>query len=486
MSNASINYIVSVSTNIQQAIAADTSAFTRCVYLIDDVTVPLDTRYMLITASDYADYFASGTEVGDFASVFFAQGNTPADLMIGRWARQAYGAHTIFPDITLSALIGGPTDADFTLTDNAGSPTSVDLSATTTAAEVAAAIQAEIRTGTILTNAASAVCLYDAYNNRIIIINAGDTGSGGLVWTMSDTGGAGTNIFADGYLGTTQQYINAGDAENPTVALTALNNQSNPVFRYVIPESNATETNIKTDINNWVATQKKIQAVKITPTLDSNAKNSTSSGLTYELEAAKSTRTFGCYTEFETETQGEVIAAGFGNYTPISIFEPYSIMHNALANIYPSGKNPVNNLPKDLENSEKIALEAKRNNFITDIGFNIMHVNKTYDGTELRILDIGDYTAYRIQIDIINWWLSAGVVTYTNEDLSVLDAICRTWLEEANRLKGINVDYTINIPDASTISAATKASGTYTNLSLYTATIQSAISKMVLQGIFQF
>ena len=200
MSNASISYICDVTTTIQTAIAADESAFTRCLFLDDDSEIPLDTRYLQVTKSDYTDYFTSGTEVYNFCSIFFGQPNTPQDLMVGRLILAATSHNYILPSYNASNLVAGPTTAGFTLDDgtNADVVDNINLSGTTTMAEVAAAIQAEIRSQAILITGYATITVTVDNQDRLIISDPNQTGSSAVLYGIS--AGGTTDISGADYL----------------------------------------------------------------------------------------------------------------------------------------------------------------------------------------------------------------------------------------------------------------------------------------------
>jgi hypothetical protein len=117
-------------------------------------TVPPDRRYLSVTADDFADYLAEGSEAYNYALAYFAQDYTPDALVIGRTFQAASAPYAIITGGVVAVATFEPIDdGALTLVDSDGNTVTLDVDFTgvTAYAQVLAKL-----------NAALAACTYPA------------------------------------------------------------------------------------------------------------------------------------------------------------------------------------------------------------------------------------------------------------------------------------------------------------------------------------
>jgi hypothetical protein len=251
---------------------------------------------------------------------------------------------------------------------------------------------------------------------------------------------------------------------------------------FVTCESSVTDAQVQS-LAAWASSNSKIAAYK---TLDTDTVlSSSTTDLGSVLYAASSSNVFGIYTEHDWST-----VYGYPHAQELGIlgaFQPGTVGPEwwALSNIYTSSK-ALDGSADLLTTSEKSVLEGKNVNYVTKVGgYNVMPQSLTAGGYEIRVLLGAYYSSYRIALGLANLMLSSNFIGFNDEDLGKVEDIVRYWLNWGVDNKFILDDYTINIPKAATISSATKATHTYTNTTIYIATINTGIFDFVLRGTLQ-
>lgn len=492
MTFEAIKFIVNANVDIRQAIATDDAAFTRSLFLTDaSVTTNPESRTILVNPSNYSDYLDAFNPT--FAKNFFAtlfQPGGPSDALLAKWHKVPTGTYHILRSPYLAGMTPGPSNATFGISEDGGLTTAeeftVDLTVALDGFTVAGILTTAIRASGTLTNPLDYNVLYDDTTGEFTLFYNGTTGSATAIRQIT-AGTTGTPITGTNGLNIADSvYVPGYDAETVDQALDAVIDSNPASFMFVNVEQPATEADIRA-VETWCGVNSKIQ---IYVTNDPVTKSEFTSDNVSIMKSLSSKNTFAIYTEHERVSGGVPVALGgeagaamLNKFTTKSI-GAYDVAKKPLSNVATSGKD-LSGDPKDLTPSEKTYLQSKNCSYVTDIGFNVLDPSRMISGVELRVLVGALYMNYRMQLSIINWMSTADAVTFSNDDLAILKSIVDNWLTWGANQGFILDDFTINIPDAATIDAATKASGLYTNLDLYVATINSAIYKFNLLGVLK-
>jgi hypothetical protein len=448
---AKISEFVNVQ-NILKTSVAPQAGFGLQLFLVDDDQIPVDVRYILVTADSYSDSFESTSIPYKYCQAYFGQAIVPDQLMVGRWISAATAPFWYAGPAyeTTIATLEDITDGEFLVTNSNADETEVtgiDFSGITTFAQFLSKINLALAALVTpdVTGLNTATFAIDATGRVALTMVA--TGSAVPTFTISEvSGGSGTDLakVLDSDNGVA---VSGYDAES-LVESKAEIADINDTF-YNIHQRGGSAAQVE-ELAIQIETEKKLLDVVIS---DPNAKNpALDTDLGSTLQALSLNRTLCIYSEKTDEYPDAAVA---GRVFPLAEGSS-NFAYQKLALVTESGDaNP-------LTAGQKIALSDKGYNRIETVGnITFMYDGLCCSGEEKRIMLGSDWLVARIAEGIFTIQINKDIMAFDNDSISQVESVVRDWATEAIARK-IVVDTpdrpaTFNFPDADDITAAMRA-----------------------------
>lgn len=456
---------------------ASTADFGVPALLVDHADIPRDTVYRTVSKSSYATDLTASTDQTSFCATLWGQNYNPALLYLVRWISAASSPYRVAgpgAEDTV-ATWAAVSDGSLTVTTTAGADalTAINFTGDTTMTEVAATIDAKLVAGGV----SGARCYLDALD-RIYFIDPAVTGAGADTVALSG-GGGGTDLYLAAWLDGANGWAQGGEDIEPLA--TAMNRclalTDAPYVWHQRGGSVAQVTAFSTAVNAL----NKIFHLRES---DVTAKTATTNDASYAISALSHARTYGIYTE-HTVANGAAAdqnpdAAFTGEILP-RLEGSTSYANMSLATVSESGLDNDGTTVIPLTDAERAFLEGKDCDYLIEPS-TITHARHglSYGGQEMRVMVGRDWFNQMIMEGIYAYIITRPVVTFSDTDLAAIKAIVKQYADILVDRKCLEAGYTINMPLASSFSAATKATHTLTLSELLTADVQIAINDGVI------
>jgi hypothetical protein len=452
---------------------ASQANFSVPLLMVDSEDVPIDKRYIITTRSSKdTDLTADSAQLA-WAGAVWGQNYNPAQAYIGRWVSAASSPYIVFgspgTNITTWAAVA---DGTLRITDgtNDDDLTALSFAAVTDLDDVAQVIETALQAIAIpnITGLDTATCEVDQFN-RIIIKNS-TTGSA-AAGISAAAEGTGTDLNGSDYLGSSFSQDGL-DAETLTTAANlvfALDNT--PFILNEIGANTAQQVAFATGMNSL----KKFLLLVVNDTDAKDSAISTDTG--YQLNALGYNRCFVMYTEHTTQYPDGALC---GEVYP----QDEGAVHLAftpLTGLSESGLAADGTTVKPLTATERAALEAKGYDYLVKPS-TVTHFTNglTPGGNEARIMVLKMYVEAKVDEDSYGYLIANNVVTFSDDDINSFKGIIENWLEVAEDRKGLEPGWTLEMPLASSFSAATKATHIMDLSDLGDAETQRAVNKVTM------
>lgn len=477
---------VNVQAILETAVAVPAS-LRKAVYFIDDPEIPVDLRYLEVTKSDYANYFASTGYPYAYANLHFSQKRIPASLQVARWAQAASNPYWVAGSAynttvaTWAAISDGSlrvalADTPATYDDVTG----IDLSGVTSMDNLVTALNAELAafTPVNITGLDSAEFSYDS-TGRLILTMPG-TGASAVSVTILD-GSAGTPLYTllDGANGLTQDGL---DAESIVDAIDALRAANDTGIFYTAKFTTASASARATEILAMAGKVEALNKFAVVTADDTDIKNSAvTTDIFSQLDTLAYKRTMGIYFE-AISSRPKLIpeAAVLGCVIPA---EEGSTAFNQedLTGMNASGYSAP------LSKAQTDVIVTKGGNVIESVaGYTYLYNGNTFGGVELRIMVGRDWFLNTIASAVFSYQMSVPLAAFDDETIAAITAIVKTTGEEAIRRR-ILVDtvarpFTVTPPDADDFTQAQRASHVMSITDFFQGYLNSSVTDYLLVG----
>jgi hypothetical protein len=472
-----INQLWDVTTALSQT-PASTASFGIPALLVDHADVPLYANgggYILTGRSSYATDLTAASEQLNWCAALWGQTYNVANAYICRWAKAATASECYMPDATQVASVYAAltNTADFDIVEGTASETiTPDFTGDTTMADVAASIQTALQLGTI---SASYTCQIDSQDN--MVITSDNTGASAAAVSIA-TSGVGTDLTGALYLGSSVA-IAGLDAEALGTAMNRVLGQTDAPYAWHVATtpSVAQVTAFSTAVNA-------LNKFLFLRESDVTAKTNGVADFSYAIDALNHNRTHGTYTEHTTVNGASAdqfpTAAICGEILPRSEGSTNYAM-TPMSGLSESGLSGDNVTVLPLSDTERGFLEGKACDYlITPANLTHLRNGLTYGGNEVRVMIARDWFNYWIMFDTYSYLIAQNVVTYSDRDLAAIRGIITHYADILVDRNCLESDYTIDMPLASSFTAAQKATHTLTLSNVFDADVSIAINDGVI------
>ena len=464
---------VSVGLSVTPAVVA---SFSVAMLLVDHADVPVDRRYITVDRSSYATELTADSAADEWATNLWGQNYNVTEAYIGRWVSSATPSHYICGDVgTTIATWTAVTAGDFGLSIG-GVPTALVTTGTFAACTDMDDVAAVIQTAVQAEGGDWAACTVtiDALD-RLVLSNS-DTGStADAVSFIAPTGGMDTDVTTTNFLNISSgAFAVAGlDAEDPDDALAAIVALDNTPFIICLSGGTIAQNQ---DLATACATYKKIFEAVVN---DTDAKDSgATTDLGYLLEALANNNSHLCYTEHTTQYPD---AAVIGEIHARTETGRASLALNALSGVSESGLDADGTTVIPLTSSERSALEDKGYDYLIQPSSSVhLRNGLTPGGVEVRHRVAYYWLEARVSEEIYAYLSTQDVVTFSDSDIAAMGGIVEKYLEILVSRKVIEDGYVLDMPKASDITAAVKATHTLTLSDIAALISQWAVNDVVM------
>jgi hypothetical protein len=471
-----VNEIADVSTGLS-ATPPSVASFSVPVLLVDDAAVPLDRRYIITNRAAYQTDLTSGSDALAWATILWGQDYNPEKAYIGRWISTASSPYFVCgsPGTDIPTWVAVATSGDFAITDGTDTEEFASglFTAVTSLADIAAILQTEVQTATTITSLQTATVTVDSFG-RFLFTDSTTGAAAPTISVIAPTGGAGTDITTSDFLNISENAfavagIDAEDLDDALAAILALDDT--PFIVHQRGGSIAQKVDLATAVIGY---RKVCELVDNDP----NSKDSQqSSDVPYQLSQLSNNNTHITYTEHidqspDAAINGQIYMRPEGSA---------SVALNGLTSVFESGLDTDGTTVIPLTVGERTALEAKGCDYLVRPS-TIVHCRHglTAGGVEMRHR-IGFYWSdTRISEGIYAYLLSSDVVTFSDDDIRAIGDIAKKYLDILVERKVIEPGFNLNLPSASDISAATKATHTLTLQDVAALIGQLAVNDVVM------
>jgi hypothetical protein len=422
--------------------------FGVAMLMVDHGDVPVDRRYLITSKSGFKNDLTSGTEQYNWCNTLWGQNKNPAQAYIGRWVSAASEYYRVFPntETTVSVWVAAAAAGQFKITEGATTEDiAPDFTGDTTMAEVAASINAALVASTSFT---TYTCALDSLDR--MVITGGMAGSASPSFTVGAPA-AGTDLSSATYLDSATSFAQAGlDAETLGTAVNAITSKDNTPF--VICErgaDTAEQVAFATSMNSLA----KLAIIVVSDTDAKNSAISTDAG--YQINALGYNKIHVEYTEWKSTQYPD--AAICGEILP-QTEATYNWGLTPLTGVSESGKDGDGTTVVPIDTTEGTALKNKGYDYLVKPATVTHFVHGLASGgNEMRIMFGKLYTEAKVNEDVYNYQIANAVVTFSDTDIQAIQGIIDFWMNEMVKRKVVEAGYTIEMPLASSFTAAEKA-----------------------------
>lgn len=445
---------------------APQASFGVGLFLSDDAQIPVDQKYIVVTALDF-DMLDPSSNSYKYALAYFGQKRTPAKLVIGRVVETAslpYFASGPSREKDLADLIliddGKISVSDGTTTDDL---TGIDFSSMTDPDQIV-----EVMNDALVLAGSTVTASLDLLD-RVVFTTSLPAGE----VELSLLAGVGTDLMPifDAANGVTQAAV---ASQTLASAVIALRNMGIGFWNINIRSSATVDELVA--FAQWVETQKMFVDFVVT---DPNAESiGATSDLGFKIKELGLDRSMVIYTQRsdfpDAAANGCVLPAKEGTT---------SFAWEELKSVADSGKT------EPLSQTVRGVLKSKGYVWIETIESNtILYDGITSGNEEKRIILGKDWYEFVIQSRIFLMQLSSPLMSFDNETMTKLEGVIKTVSDEAVARK-IIVDtakrpLTVNLPDADDIPEEQRKAHKFIELNAFEAWVNSAINDYKIVGVW--
>lgn len=460
---------------------APAATFGVNMLLIDDPLIPADVRFITVTPADFDTILANDATLLAYATAWFGQKRQASELRFGRWLSQFsnptwYAGAAWEQDPAVWAAQANLT-IDLNLDVDTAQVIGIDFSSITTIEQVVTVLQAAID-GAALASPFDGVqvkidtlgrlcfeAVQSSVDTNVLEVDWSPVGYDTLVDITNEQqfGGVATETMTNAAIAISDiddtwynlqvrydtTLVITPDAEDQLVDLAAYIETRDKLLDIFYSAAGAKSSVITTDVGNRIST------------------------LGFK-------RTLVLYSE---QTDQNPDAAAVGAVLPAEEGTT-SFAFEALVGVSESGKLAP------LTTTEKTTLISKGYNYIEVVGNNIFMFNGITAGNEEKRIMLGrDWFTARIAEAIFTDQMNFPVQTFDNDTLTTIGSHILEFAEEATDRKILiqtaDRPFTLNLPDADTISAAQRANKKLEVTDAFTGFINSAINEYQIIGTWK-
>jgi hypothetical protein len=455
------------------AVPPASAGFSVPLLIGDFPEVPIDSRYRIVSKSDYATIMDTTTAAQDWCSFLWGQNYNVAQAYMGRWVSAAAAPRYVMTDYnTDAATWEAVSDGAFKITDGE-TPTavgSINFDELTTMTAIAGAIQAAIRTaGSGIPALANAIVGFDPLGR--MYIESATAGEEAATYTIISPD-SGTDLTGENFFNTASRAfaVDGMDAEDPDAALAAILAKTN--VPYEVHEIGASASQ-QVALGIACAVYKKLLMLNLRLAAVKDSISTTDAA--YLLDAANNSYAYGIYTEHAAQyptaaVNGEILPRPEGSA---------SLANNALQLVYESGLDVDGITPIALTPGERTALNDKNCDYLVK-PVSPVHCERglTFAGIEVKHR-VGYNWAEVRSAEEIYAYLLANEVTYNDVDIQAICGILYHYIDILVKRKCV-ASYEINVPSAADISLIVQATHTLSLLEIASAISAYAVNDVVM------
>lgn len=462
---ATIRDHIDVQVILNTAVAPSAS-FGVGLLLVDDIQIPTDKRYIIVTPDDY-DSLDTSSQAFKYAQAYFAQKRTPQTLVLGRsfeadslpyWLSgpaldRDPASYDELGDASLN-VDNGTVDEDFT----------VSLIGVTAFDQIVDKFQQQFDAAGTLTGLTINLDLF----GRLQIT---DDVAGGTVTVGDAAAGSSLSVLFD-----YADDISVPTAPEETLIASTQALQEQQVGFYNVNVRGAQTVDDLVDYASWVETQALLVDF-VYSGVDAISSGS-EADLGSRLQALGLDRSMVIYTE-----RGDYPDASVNGCVLPGKEGTVSWSWEALKLVLDSG------LLQPLSSTSRAVLKDKGYNWIETLeGNTILYDGITSGNEEKRVMLGKDWYEFSIQSAIYVRQLNIPLSSFDNDTMTALEKIIRDVSDEAVERKIIidTVKYPliVSLPDADDIDQTQKDDHKFTELNAFSAKINSAINDYRIVGIW--
>lgn len=473
---AVINDRINVNAILQTVVSPEVTLSVGLL-LIDDDRIPISSRYITVTPSDFGEELPAGV-MEDFATVYFGQDVIPPELRFGRWISAAsspmfecgpawdqdYAAWAAIADAVFDVTDG-------TNTDQVGPFSLVGVTAIDQIIAILDAALAAVAAPTVV-GLNTSVFEFSPVDGTLRLVMST---SGAAAATVSIVAGTavGTDISAllmDAPNGTSLSGFDVETPEDAFAAISVINDEY-----YQIAVDSATDSQ-HADIAAYIEPRRKLGFYV---TDDADAINEViATDLGPVLKALGRQRSIACYTEKKgAEYLDAAVMGGHIAATPGT--RAYS--WNRLRSITDSGD------PNPLSKGIRNILDSKGYNYSEQYkeSVSIFMPGFTSYPIEIRIMHARDYFMFNLENDFFNIQLANELSAFDDPTFAQYEsAITDRCQEQVDNRTG--TEFTIDMPDPDDISEAVRGTHRFTaGPDVFVLKLNSKINEIYLTGIWE-
>jgi len=423
------------------------ATFTTSMLMVDTSDVPVDKRYAVITKDSFATDLTDASDAYDWANTLWGQNYNPDQAYIGRWvsaAIKAYlvcnGASSTIGDYTTVAAAG-----KFNLDDGTNQEDiSPDFTGDVDMDDVAASINAALAAST---NFSGYTCTIDVLDR--LIITGAVAGSASPSFSIGAPA-SGTDLSGASYLNAAASFLQSGlDAETLGASANAVLALDNTPFILCERGGSVSEQVA------FATTMNAKDKITLLVTNDTNAKSGAiTTDLGYQIEALGYNKCFLPYTEHTTQDPDAAIC---GEIFPRKEATT-NLAFTPLTGVSESGLGADGTTVKPITAGEGTILKGKGYDWLVKPA-TVTHFTHGLapGGNEIRIMVGKLFCEAKVSEDVYAYLIANDVVTFSDDDINAIKGIVEYWLSEMVSRKVLDAGYVIDMPLASSFTAATKA-----------------------------
>ena len=473
---AVINDRINVNAILQTVVSPEVTLSVGLL-LIDDDRIPISSRYISVTPSDFGEELPAGV-MEDFASVYFGQDVIPPELRFGRWISaasspmfecgpawdQTYAAWAAIADAVFDVTDG-------TNTDQVGPFSLVGVTAIDQIIPIL--IAALVAVGAPTVSGLNTSVFEFSPVDGVLRLNMSTSGSAAATVSIIVGTAVGTDISAllmDAPNGTS---ISGFDAETPEDALAAIS-VINDEYYWVMVDSATDDEHA--DLAAYIEPRRKL-GIYVTDTADA-INEVVATDLGPILKALAYQRAVAGYTEKKGTEYLDAAAIG-GNIAATPGTRAYS--WNRLRSITDSGD------PNPLSKGVRNILENKGYNWSEQYkeSISIFYPGLTSFPIEIRIMHARDYFMLNLENDFFNIQLANELSAFDDPTFAQLEsAITDRCQEQVDNRTG--TEFTIDMPDPDDISDTVRGTHRFTaGPEVFVLKLNSKINEIYITGIWE-
>jgi len=447
---------------------AGTANFNIPMLLDDNAACPFDLSLRALTPTTYATILTAATPAYLWCSTMWgATKGGPKTAYVGRWAKVASASYAVCDSMTTVAGVYAAltTTAKFELVEGASTEDiNLDFTGDTSMTDVAASVTVGLAASVL---GAAYICTWDALLNRLTFTS--DVTGAAADAISIDTPATGVDLSLAIYFGASfaQPGFDAEAQETALARILAVNDTP-----FAICENGGS-------IAQQVALSTSVQALNkflFLVNIDNNAYSSgTNTDAGYLINALAHNQTNVVFTQHITHRPdaihiGEILAYPEGSH-----------QHNAwpLTGVSMSGLHADGSTVIAMTTAQETVLAASGYDWIVK-PLNVTHFHNglTSNGTEVRVIIGKMYIEYNIGLAWYGYMISQAVVGYTDGNIQALKQMLEYWLDIAVERQLLLPGYTTNFPEASSFTAAVKATQIMDLPNVSAATVNKAVNSI--------